>query len=79
MPPKGIKRFCHSNILSDGKILFIFKKAAEIGFNKVCLASGEPFVRGNISDLVERLADISKLTDLSMTTNGRESTYLLVF
>jgi molybdenum cofactor biosynthesis enzyme MoaA len=79
MSPKGIKRFCHSDILSYGKILFIFKTATRIGFNMVLPTGGEPLVRGNVSDLAQQLTDILKIIDLSTTTNGSESTSLLVY
>ncbi len=40
------------------------------GVEKIRLTGGEPLVRRNLEDLVERLAAIDGLRDLTMTTNG---------
>jgi cyclic pyranopterin phosphate synthase len=70
MPLNGVEQFCHSDILSYEEILRIAKTAARIGFKKVRLTGGEPLVRRNVSQLVQKLAGISEITDLAMTTNG---------
>ncbi len=40
------------------------------GVEKIRLTGGEPLVRRNLEDLVQRLAAIDGLRDLTMTTNG---------
>jgi cyclic pyranopterin phosphate synthase len=44
--------------------------AVSLGIQKVRLTGGEPLLRQNIEDLVARIARISGITDLAMTTNG---------
>lgn len=70
MPHKGVARYAHSEILTYEEILRIVKTAAGIGFDKVRLTGGEPLVRRNVCDLVHRLAGISEIQDLALTTNG---------
>lgn len=41
-----------------------------LGINKVRLTGGEPLVRRNLPELIERLFAIRGLTDVSLTTNG---------
>ena len=70
MPKNGVSQYAHSEILTYEEILRIVQTAAGIGFNKVRLTGGEPLVRRNICDLVHRLAGISEIQDLAITTNG---------
>ena len=70
MPLNGVEQFYHSEILSYEEIFLIVKTAAGIGFEKVRLTGGEPLVRRNVGELVKKLAGISEIADLAMTTNG---------
>lgn len=70
MPQKGIAQYAHSEILTYEEIFRIVQTAAGIGFNKIRLTGGEPLVRRNVCDLVHRLAGISEIQDLALTTNG---------
>ena len=72
MSPKGIKRFCHSDVLNYEKIPFIIKTAARIGYNKARLSDGEPLVKCYVDNLVQiqQIIGLSEITDLSMTRNG---------
>lgn len=57
-------------LLSDDEIMMIVRVAADLGVRKVRLTGGEPTVRPNLVDLVRRIAAISEIQDLAMTTNG---------
>jgi cyclic pyranopterin phosphate synthase len=48
----------------------IVRVAVELGINRVKLTGGEPLLRSDIVEIVEGLAKIKGLCDLSMTTNG---------
>ncbi len=70
MPEEGIRLMDHRDILSFEEITAFTKLAVANGITKVRLTGGEPLVRKGIVELVEMLAGIDGLKDLSMTTNG---------
>lgn len=70
MPEEGINLLHHSEVLSFEEIASITRVAVSLGVNKVRITGGEPLVRKGIVNLVEMLAAISGIDDLSMTTNG---------
>jgi len=57
-------------MLSFNEIDRVVRLCAKCGITRVRLTGGEPLVRENIVDLVRRLAGISEIEDLSLTTNG---------
>jgi cyclic pyranopterin phosphate synthase len=59
-----------SHILSFEEIERVVQLAAGLGVQKIRLTGGEPLLRQDVEKLVERLAKISGITDLAMTTNG---------
>jgi cyclic pyranopterin phosphate synthase len=70
MPEEGIKLFSHSDILTFDEIARFTKVAVKNGVTKVRITGGEPLVRKGIVNLVEMIAGIKGIEDLSMTTNG---------
>jgi len=70
MPPEGIAHISHYDILSYEEIYTLVKAAAELGINKVRLTGGEPLVRAGLPELVQMLAGIETIDDISLTTNG---------
>ena len=70
MPPEGIQRVQHEDILGFGEIVNVVDEAVKLGVDKVRLTGGEPLVRKGITDLVRMIAAIPGINDLSMTTNG---------
>lgn len=70
MPEEGIRLIDHSLILTFKEIEDFTKTAVSKGINKVRITGGEPLVRKGIVTLVEGLAAIKGIEDLSMTTNG---------
>ncbi len=59
-----------AELLQDDEVVTIVRAGAELGVDKVRLTGGEPTVRHGIIELVRRIARISGIRDLSMTTNG---------
>jgi cyclic pyranopterin phosphate synthase len=59
-----------SHILSFEEIERVVQLAAGLGVQKIRLTGGEPLLRQDVEKLVERLAKISGISDLAMTTNG---------
>jgi len=70
MPAEGVPPMHHEDILRYVEILEVVKTAVGFGINKVRITGGEPLVRKGVVDLVEMIASIPEITDLSMTTNG---------
>jgi len=59
-----------SFILSFEEIERVVRVAVGLGIQKIRLTGGEPLLRHGIEELVARLARISGIEDLAMTTNG---------
>lgn len=70
MPASGVKQLNHNDILSFEEIAEIVRQAVSFGTDKVRLTGGEPLVRKGIVALVEQIAQIGGIKDLSLTTNG---------
>ena len=70
MPEEGVTLLAHSDILSFEEIKEIVTEAVHLGFDKVRITGGEPLVRKGIVVLIQMLASIKGINDLSMTTNG---------
>lgn len=70
MPEEGVNLLPHSNILSFEEIKSVTQEAVRMGVDKVRITGGEPLVRKGITTLIEMLASIDGIKDLSMTTNG---------
>lgn len=70
MPACGTDVLPHEKILRFEEIVDLVAFAAKNGVTKVRITGGEPLVRKGIVDLVGRIAKISGITDLGMTTNG---------
>jgi len=70
LPSEGIDLLPHGEILTYEEIVTVARLAAELGINKIRLTGGEPLVRANLPELVNMLADIDAIDDISLTTNG---------
>lgn len=70
MPPEGIKPLGHEDILRFEEIEEIVRYSIDWGIDKVRITGGEPLVRKGVVYLVEILANLKGVEDLSMTTNG---------
>ncbi len=70
MPPEGVPRIPHGEILSYEEIQTVVQTAAELGISKVRLTGGEPLIRADFPALVKMLSQIEGIQELSLTTNG---------
>ncbi len=59
--------------MTTSEIVRIVRIAVELEINKIKITGGEPLVRPDILNIVRGIADLQRLLELSMTTNG---TYL---
>jgi len=70
MPAEGVNLMSHIDILTYEEIYTIVKAGAELGINKVRITGGEPLVRSGLPKLIQMLAQIDAIDDISLTTNG---------
>lgn len=70
MPESGINKLEHSKILSFEDIIAIAEAVSDLGISKIRLTGGEPLIRTNITGLVERLAAVQGIEEVTLTTNG---------
>lgn len=70
MPEEGIENEGHSRMLSLEQIFRLVRVASQTGISKVRLTGGEPLVRKNIVSLIENIAGLPEIKDVSLTTNG---------
>jgi cyclic pyranopterin phosphate synthase len=70
MPPEGIPKLSHNDILTYEDLHRIACQAVELGLDKIRITGGEPLVRKGVVSFLEKLATIPGLTELVLTTNG---------
>ena len=69
--PKGFKAFTESErYLRLDEFVRLVRLFGELGVDKVRLTGGEPLVRRDIVEMVERLSALPGIRDLSMSTNA---------
>ena len=66
----GVRLISHGEILTYEEIYTIAQAAAELGINKIRLTGGEPLIRSGLPKLIQMLAQIDVIDDISLTTNG---------
>jgi GTP 3',8-cyclase len=70
MPAEGLEWLRRDEILSFEEIVRLARVLAAMGVSEVRLTGGEPLVRRDLPQLVEMLARVPGVDDLSLTTNG---------
>ena len=70
MPAEGLEWLRRDEILTFEEIARLVAVLARLGVDEVRLTGGEPLVRRDLPVLVEQLARIDGVRDLSLTTNG---------
>lgn len=70
IPDEDIVWKRRNDLLTYEEIILVAEIATELGVDKLRLTGGEPLVRRDIEFLIERLARITGLRDLALTTNG---------
>lgn len=68
--PEDIRFRPFQELLQDDEIMLIVRAAAALGVDKIRLTGGEPTVRPGVVELVQRIAEVPGIQDLTMTTNG---------
>ncbi len=71
-------RYCHhegmdagsENEMTPEEIREIVALGVRFGVKKVKITGGEPLVRKDVVDVIDRVSSIEEITDLSITTNG---------
>ena len=70
MPEGGILLESHDNILKFEEIVEVVKVAVQNGISRIRLTGGEPLVRRDLPWLVQALASLQNIEEVSLTTNG---------
>ena len=68
--PEDITFRPRHELLQDDEIYRLVNIFAELGFNKFRLTGGEPTIRANFVEIVERIAATPGVETVAMTTNG---------
>jgi molybdenum cofactor biosynthesis protein A len=70
MPEEGIRYLPKKHLLTFEEIERLISILATMGITKVRLTGGEPFVRNDLMQLINRISEIPGIEDLHLTTNG---------
>jgi len=70
MPLNGLQFLPREDLLTPAEIAEVVSVAVSAGFRKFRLTGGEPTLRPEVVEIVERIARIAGVGDLAMTTNG---------
>jgi cyclic pyranopterin phosphate synthase len=70
MPEEGIRYMPKKELLTFEEIERLVMLLAGMGITKVRLTGGEPFVRTDLMQLLERIVTINGIKDVHLTTNG---------
>jgi GTP 3',8-cyclase len=70
MPLRGLSFVPSPELLTAEEIETVARAAVQVGFRKFRLTGGEPTLRPDIVEIVERVAATSGVEDVAMTTNA---------
>ena len=70
MPEKGVRFMDRREILTFEEIERFVRAAVPLGITKLRITGGEPLVRRDLPQLIEKLASIPGIHDLALTTNA---------
>lgn len=70
MPLAGLTFIPNKELLSPAELERVARAATAVGIRKIRLTGGEPTLRHDLVEIVERLAHIPGIDELVMTTNG---------
>jgi GTP 3',8-cyclase len=70
MPLEGLALAPSSEFLTAAEIEQVVRAAVAVGFRKFRLTGGEPTLRPDVVEIVERIAGVPGVRDVAMTTNG---------
>ena len=67
---KDYKFLPRSELLSFEEIVRVVSAAASFGVTKIRLTGGEPLIRNDLEQLIEWIANVDGISDVSLTTNA---------
>ena len=67
---RGYKFLQKTELLSFEEIEKIVRVFSKMGVRKIRLTGGEPLVRSELERLIEKIADVDGIEDISLTTNA---------
>ena len=70
MPPEGVKRLKHREVLTIEEIIRTAGILTELGIKRIRLTGGEPLVRKGVDTVVKSLGELKSRPELALTTNG---------
>ncbi|MGI6737516.1 MAG: GTP 3',8-cyclase MoaA [Anaerovoracaceae bacterium] len=70
MPPEGVVKKDHREIMTWETLFDTVRAAAELGIDKIRLTGGEPLVKRGIIEICHTISHIPGVRELCMTTNG---------
>ncbi len=70
MPLRGLSFTPSEELLSAAELQTVAEAAASVGFHKIRFTGGEPTLRADLLDIVERIHRVEGITDLGITTNA---------
>jgi cyclic pyranopterin phosphate synthase len=70
MPLGGLQFLPKSELLTPDEIERVVRSAVGVGFRKFRLTGGEPTLRADLIEIVERLSAVPGVGDLALTTNA---------
>ncbi len=70
MPAEGVRLIHSEDILSYEEIIRVVRIASRLGVRKIRLTGGEPLIRKDLPHLIESIARVEGVEDISLTTNG---------
>lgn len=78
MPEEGVQLTPNKKLLTTDEVIYLTRLFVQEGVRKVRLTGGEPTVRRDLEDVIQRLKEIEGLESVSITTNGLVLTRQLV-
>jgi GTP 3',8-cyclase len=70
MPLDGLRFLPNAELLTPAEIELVVRAAVEVGFRKFRLTGGEPTLRADLIEIVERIARVPGVMGLALTTNA---------
>lgn len=70
MPLNGLRFLPNPELLTAAEIERVARAAVDVGFRKFRLTGGEPTLRADLVEIVERMASIAGIGELALTTNA---------